>query len=327
MKDVKLRRKRNKRAFILIAAAVIALAALIFTVISLSGRIEVTTRTLGEKSTLISKTEGKGSLEPIMKYAQKSICDASVQAVVKKAGDDVEKGAIVAYLDSDYTDMYLSLLEQRGEAELSLLAGNDGAEEIYKAIEEQINGLLSNEEACRCMFIYADVSGTVCRFKIKDGDRIEEGDELFEIVDESVYLIEFSLESWAKPLFYGDEIKLYDENGKELSFTAKVVKPDGESYGLYARECTDYYDTHDEIYYKFDYGSAEGFVLPLSAVFTEGEESFVYVARGAKAVKTKVEVLLSNKDSCSVSGLEEKQRIILEPSAVTDGAKIKVSDK
>ena len=68
-------------------------------------------------------------------------------------------------------------------------------------------------------------------------------------------------------------------------------------------------------------------MLPLSAVFTEGEESFVYVARGAKAVKTKVEVLLSNKDSCSVSGLEEKQRIILEPSAVTDGAKIKVSDK
>ena len=311
----------------LILAAVIALAALIFTVVSLSGRIEVSTRTLGDKSTLISKTEGEGSLEPIMKYTQKSICDASVQTIVKKAGDDVEKGAIIAYLDSDYTDMYLSLLEQKGEAELSVIAGNDGAEEIYKAIEDQINGLLSNEEACRCMFIYADVSGTVCRFKIKDGDTVKSGEELFEIVDESVYLIEFTLEDWAKPLFYGDSVKLYDKSGKELLFEAKVVKPEETAYRLYAKNCTGYYDAADTVYYKFDYGSAEGHVLPLSVVVSEGDESFVYVVKGARAVKTKVEVLLSNKDSCAVEGLTEGQRIITEPSLVTDGAKIKVSDK
>ncbi len=324
---VKLKRTRNKRLFILITAAVIAFAALIFTVISLSGRTEVTTLTLGKESTLISKAEGEGSIEPIMRYSQKSICDASVQTFVKKSGDEVEKGSIVAYLDSDYTDMYLSLLEQKGEAELSLIAGNDGAQEIYNAIEEQISGLLSNDEACRCMFIYADVTGTVCRFKVGDGDRISEGDELFEIVDESVYLITFSLEEWAKPLFYGDVVKLYGENGKELSFDAKVVKIDGQSYTLSANDCTDYYDANEKLCYKFDYGSAEGHVLPLNAVIYEGEESYVYIAKGAKAVKTKVDVLLSDKDSCCVDGLEEKQKVILETGAVTDGSKIKVSDK
>ncbi len=326
-KDVKLRRTRTRRLFILITAAVIALAAIIFTAVSLSGRIEVSTHTLGEMSTLISRTEGDGSLEPLMRYTQKSICDASVQTVVTKAGAKVEKGGIIAYLDSDYTDMYLSLLEQKGEAELSLLAGNDGAEEIYNAIESQINGLLSNEEACRCMFIYADVTGTVCRFNIKDGDKISVGTELFEIVDESVYLISISLESWARPLFYGDTVTLFDKNGKELSFDAKVVKIDGTSYTLSANGCTDYYNVSDTLRYKIDYGSAEGYVLPIASVVTEDGESYVYTVKGARAQKTKVEVLLSNRDSCCVRGLDEKQKVILEPETVTDGAKIKVSDK
>lgn len=322
-----MKKTKNKRLFILIAAAVIALAALIFTIVSLSGRIEVNTRTVSEMSTLISKAEGEGSLVPIMKYEQKSICDASIQMLVAKTGDGVKKGDIVAYLDSDYTDMYLSLLEQKGEAELSLIAGNEGAQEIYNAIEDQINGLLSNEEACRCMFIYADVTGTVCRFKVNDGDKISVGEELFKIVDDSVYLIEFSLEEWAKPVFYGDLVDLYDKNGKELAFDAKVVKIDGLDYTLTAKDCTKYYDKADRLYYKFDYGSAEGHVLPLSAVMTEGTESYVYTVKGAKAVKTKVEILLSNKDSCCVKGLEEKQKVILEPQTVTEGAKIKVSDK
>lgn len=322
-----MKRTRKKRLFVLITAAVIALTAFIFTLVSLSGRIEVSALTLGKESTLISKTEGEGSLEPIMRYSQKSICDASVQTVVKKAGDEVEKGSIVAYLDSDYTDMYLSLLKQKGEAELSVIAGNEGAQEIYNAIEEQISGLLSNEEACKCMFIYANVSGTVCRFKVSDGDGISKGDELFEIVDESVYLIEFSLEEWAEPLFYGDIVKLYDKNGKELSFEAKVVKPDGQKYTLYAKDCTDYYDANDKLYYKFDYGTAEGHILPISAVIRDENECYVYVAKGARAVKTKVEVRLSNKDNVCVKGLEEKQKVILETGAVTDGAKIKISDK
>lgn len=326
-KDVELKKTRNKRLLILLAAAVIALAALIFTIVSLSGRIEVDTLTVSEMSTLISKAEGEGSLVPIMRYAQKSICDASIQMFAARTGDAVKKGDIVAYLDSDYTDMYLSLLEQKGEAELSLIAGNEGAQEIYNAIEAQINGLLSNNEACRCMFIYADVTGTVCRFKVNDGDVISVGEELFEIVDDSVYMIEFSLEEWAEPLFYGDEVDLYDKNGKELSFDAKVVKIDGLNYTLTAKDCTKYYDGADKLFYKFDYGSAEGYVLPLSSVVSEGEESYVYTVKGAKAVKTKVEILLSNKENCCVKGLEEKQKVILEPQTVTEGAKIKVSDK
>ncbi len=322
-----MKRRRNKRLLILIAAALTTLTALIFTVVYLSGRTKVSVLTLGQESTLISKAEGEGTLEPIMRYTQKSICDASVQTFVKKAGDKVEKGNIIAYLDSDYTDMYLSLLEQKSEAELSVIAGNAGAQEIYNAIEEQINGLLSNKEACECMFIYADVTGTVCRFKVANGAAISKGDELFEIVDDDFYLIVFSLEKWAKPLFYGDSVKLYDKNGKELSFEAKVAKPEDTDYTLYASGCIEYYDLSEKVFYKFDYGSAKGYVLPLSALVTEGEKSYVYVVKGAKAVKTEVNVLLSNKDSCCIDGLEEKQKVILEPSAVTDGAKIKVSDK
>lgn len=320
--------KKNKIFMILTAFCIIVLAVLIAVITTSSKRVVTKAEKLSDAGTLFARAEGNGKLVPIMRYVQKGISNASLQMFIVESGDRVEKGDVVAYLDSEYTDMYLSLLEQKGQAELSITAGNEDAKEIYNAIVKQIEALLSNKEACNSMFIYADVSGRICKFKVENGDEIKIGDELFEIDDDSVYLISFSLESWTKPLFYGDVIKLYAEDGKELSFDAKIVKPEktaqGYEYTLYATECGSYYDQNDTVYFKLDFGSAKGHILSKEAVVYIDSEAYVYILDGKKAKLVPVTVLLSDKSKVCLDGLEKGQSVLLETSKLSDGVKVKV---
>lgn len=325
-------KKVEKKKIIIIAAIAFVVIAAVITAFAVDGANRVKTGAVTAKTTekMSNSEELNAKLEPLMKYVQKSISDATVQSLAAKVGDKVEKGDIIAYLNSEYTDLYLSLLSQRDSAQTLVSSGNEEAEALLSSIDSQIEGLLSNEEASGSMFIYADVSGRICRIKIKDGDEIKTGDELFEIDDDRIYLVSFSVAAYNKPLTYGSTLPCYNADGKKLDFEVKIVKIENVgNEALYTLtvegDPSKYYEDFGFVLLKLNFGSADGYTVPKEAIVYKDGKTYVYVIKSRKAHLTEVEIALTNENSVCISGgISEKDVVATSAEKLSDNAKVKI---
>lgn len=70
----------------------------------------------------------------------------------------------------------------------------------------------------------------------------------------------------------------------------------------------------------------QGIVIPTSAVLTEENKPYVYVAQGSKAVRKAITIVEQNSDQSLVTGLKEGEKVIVKGQTLIDGD-VKISVK
>lgn len=175
----------------------------------------------------------------------------------------------------------------------------------------------------RNYYLYASMDGVVSFVAAKSNDQVEIGTLIVAISDESRlhlrtdYVMQDDYnKSKNQYMLYGDkkynvkmrpvdimQVKEQLAMGMKVSSYFDIVNPDGK---LKIGECIDL---------KLEYDSSEDTLyLPLNAVYTEKEQSYVYLYEGDRKIKTEIEKGISNSTYVEIlSGLKEGDDVYVKP--------------
>lgn len=184
--------------------------------------------------------------------------------------------------------------------------------------------------------IYSPIDGYVDFCNVKENNTVQAGTPAFTISERKNALIEFNVSGiHASSLSVGKQI---DVTNRDEEFTATITEippmVDSET-GLF--KITAALDNKDE---EFIFGanhfvkiptenSENAMIIPLSSVYFNGDEVYVFVAKDGVAKKTVIETgIYNDKDIEVISGLEPTDDVINSWSYnLMNGAKVEIKEK
>lgn len=179
--------------------------------------------------------------------------------------------------------------------------------------------------------IYAPQSGEVMKLNTSEGEIVSDEEPLAVIADTETTKIEFTVTADEQKLLKKDEKykAVINDDEYEAEITSIDKMPDDT--GLYPAEAE--METKDSDVLSGEFAQIkvpekrikQAMILPTEAIVEESDETFIYIMKGDKAVKTEVEVKETQSDKTAVEGEVKKgdQVIVNGQLTLSDGEKVK----
>ena len=238
-------------------------------------------------------------------------------------------------IETQYNDLKNKLSDQKvknqiAQQELQISQINLKIKDLNKKIDE-----FETKEISR-------VNGKIIELNAVEGDMASENKFLFEIADTELNNLIISInvpENSTKGISLGQKVELITENSKEISIgeitkiypaaeekqiktsketvltvEAEIIEPKTDFKKGYNIEANIICSEHSNV-----------LIIPLVATISEDNKDYVYVIDNNSVVHKKdINIKLSSDLYVEVDGLEEGEKIILNPSnKIKDGVKIK----
>jgi RND family efflux transporter MFP subunit len=243
-------------------------------------------------------------------------------------------------MDETYDDQREKLESQLEIGkEMSTIAEKEVRENLAKLADAMVkmqeqnyqNALKKLDEAK----VYAPISGTIRTKNVLDNNMISESTVAYEIFSSDSVSIEFGVsEKSISKLAVGDKVEVTHSGLDYIGTITEIPMMADSSTGLFSVKAN--IDTKGsrllsgsvvKVKVPVD-KSLQVITVPISCVYFEGDEHYIYVNDGGKAKKTEIETGVSNNELIEVvSGLTEADEIITtwHPNLVP-GCKVEVVD-
>lgn len=223
---------------------------------------------------------------------------ATVEEIMVKAGDQVQKGDVLARLDGEVTRTQiaevrsrLKLAKTRYERLKNLREDNIGSEIQLLEAETQVrsleNQLATLQEQFNNYTITATIGGRVNRVHIKEGENIGPADPAFQIANSEALKVTAELSE-----FYINRIETTDSTTitlpsidrqitKPIDVVSKVIDPVNRTFGMEV-----YIPNIDGMVYPNmlaklkinDYRRRDVLTVPINVVQSTNEEGYLFLA-------------------------------------------------
>ncbi|PAU94936.1 efflux transporter periplasmic adaptor subunit [Aliifodinibius salipaludis] len=277
---------------------------------------------------------------------------ATVEEIPVRAGDFVEKGAVLAKLDGEVTrtqieevKSQLKLAKTRYERQKNLRKDNIGSEIQLLEAETQVrsleNQLATLQEQYDNYTITATISGTVNRVYIKEGENIGPGEPAFQIANSEALKVTAEISE-----FYINRVETTDsvtitlpsidkQIVKPIDVVSKVIDPMNRTFGIEV-----YIPNIDGMVYPNmvaklkvnDYQQNNVLTVPINIVQSTNGGGYLYVAEetesGWLAKQRSVVTGKSYQDKIIIEeGLEPGDQIItVGYNNINDGDPISIQE-
>ncbi|MDZ7658753.1 efflux RND transporter periplasmic adaptor subunit [Fodinibius sp.] len=260
---------------------------------------------------------------------------ATVEEINVQAGDQVEKGTVLARLDGEVTRTQieevktrLKLAETRYERQKNLREDNIGSEIQLLEVETQVrsleNQLATLQEQFEYYTIRATIGGTVNRVMLKEGETAVPSSPAFQIANAEALKVTAEIsEAYITRIDRTDSVRvrfpsLNREITKTIDVVSKVIDPSNRTFSIEI-----YISNLDEtvrpnMLAKLrvnDVTRANEVVVPLNAVQQPEGDAFVYLAKQGDpswiASRQSIELGLSYNDQILIEeGLRPGDRLV-----------------
>lgn len=277
---------------------------------------------------------------------------ATVEQINVKAGDVVEKGAVLAKLDGEVTrtqieevKTQLRLAETRYERQKNLREDNIGSEIQLLEAETQVksleNQLATLQEQYDNYTIKATIGGTVNRVMIKEGESANPAVPAFQIANSEALKVTAEIsESYINRIERTDSITITlpsidRQISKQIDVVSKVIDPANRTFAIeiYIPNIDGMVRPNMLAKLKInDYQRENVLIVPINVVQTTNDEGYLYVAEqtesGWTASQRSVTTGASYQDKIIVEeGLEPGDRIIrVGYNSLNDGDLISIQE-
>ena len=180
--------------------------------------------------------------------------------------------------------------------------------------------------------LYAPQSGQVTNLKASEGDIVSDEDPLAVIADMESMKIQFTVTADVQELINKDKKYKAVINDKEYEAEITSIDTMPDDTGLYPVEAE--VESEDKEILSGMIAQMkvpekrikQALILPTEAIVEESDETFIYIMKDDKAVKTKIEVKETQSDKTAIEGEVKKgnQVIVNGQLTLSDGDKVKV---
>ncbi|WP_018248858.1 efflux RND transporter periplasmic adaptor subunit [Orenia marismortui] len=167
------------------------------------------------KSSLEETISGSGYVKPIeensLSFASRGATGGEIEVIKVQEGDRVEKGQLLAEIDSD--DERLDYLNTKNNYEQTLISGSKTEIEEAKLKLEIAKKSLGGTK------LKAPFTGIITEVAVEEGDYVESNDTVVQVIDNSAYEVEIDIdESESRQLKLGQKARITMEAlpGEEL---------------------------------------------------------------------------------------------------------------
>lgn len=247
-----------------------------------------------------------------------------VWEAVLKEGEFVKEGTLIGQIEStDLEKKYI--LSQRAEKiardqyERSVILRKAGYLSTQGFEEKKTGWILAQKESFTAKMdlekacFYAPFDGILGVFKERSGAYVNEGDVLVSFYDPSDLVVEFEIPS-SLVRFIKEGQSLEIEGKKyELTHLQKIVNPETHMCPAYVNIQSEDHIIGASIAVDLTVREKKGvLVIPFEAIFIQDGETAIYCVKEGKAVLSKVDMGLREKDKTEIlSGLKEGDHLIL----------------
>jgi len=180
--------------------------------------------------------------------------------------------------------------------------------------------------------IYAPQSGEVAKLKAEEGDIVSNEEPLAVIADMESMKIQFTVTADVQKLINKDKKYKAVINDKEYEAEITSIDTMPDDTGLYPVEAE--VESEDKEILSGIIAQMkvpekrikQALILPTEAIVEESDETFIYIMKDDKAVKTKIKVKETQSDKTAIEGEVKKgnQVIVNGQLTLSDGDKVKV---
>lgn len=277
---------------------------------------------------------------------------ATVEQINVKAGDNVEKGTLLARLDGEVTrtqieevKSQLELAQTRYERQQNLREDNIGSEIELLEAETQVrsleNQLATLQEEYENYTITATIGGTVNHVSIKEGENINPQESAFQIANAEALKVTAEISE-----FYINRVETTDsvtinlpsidnQLTKPIDVVSKVIDPANRTFGIEVYIPNIDGMVRPNMLAKLrvnDYQRNNVLTVPVNVVQNTSEEDYLYLAEQTESgfVATQRSVVTGNSYDNEIiieEGLQPGDRVITAGyERVNDGDPISIQE-
>ncbi|MEX0724192.1 MAG: efflux RND transporter periplasmic adaptor subunit [Gracilimonas sp.] len=277
---------------------------------------------------------------------------ATVEEILVRAGDDVQKGDVLAKLDGEVTrtqiqevETQLELAKTLFERQQNLREQNIGSEVEFLQSKTQYesakNQLATLTEQYENYTIRATISGTVDRVDLKVGETVGPNEPVFQLANSDALKVMAQIsEAYISRIDQTDSVRIsfpsLDENiSKRLDVVSKVINPSNRTFGVEIYIPNASGNIRPNMMAKVminDISLQDQIVVPANTVQKANEVSYVFLAEETEDgwIASNREVTLGynyNNDLVITGGLESGDLLITDGYAdLSDGAAISIQE-
>lgn len=303
-----------------------------------------------ETGSIELETSVTGTIEPADAVYLYAGAAGEVTSVLVKAGDSVEKGQLLAVIDTKQVDSAENAMEsarlsyESAQSTLSrqqlLYAGGDISDQEYEQYQNQAESARLSYESAKMTYenqveysnITAPVSGIIESCSIEAFDHVSANEQLCVISGEGAQTLKFKVtERVAGHLSAGDELRA-EKDGETYSGTITEVSGMADtSTGLF--EVKGSINGADSVasgsvvkIYLVSDRAENVMTVPVDAVYFDGGVGNVYLYQDGKVHKQEVEVGIFDSSLAEIqSGLTESDLVISTwSSELYEGSTVKL---
>ncbi len=223
---------------------------------------------------------------------------ATVEEILVRTGDQVQKGDVLARLDGEITrsqiqevETQLDLAETLYERQQNLREKNIGSEVEFLQAKTQYesaqNQLATLTEQYENYTIRATISGTVDRVDLKVGETVGPSAPVFQLANSDALKVTAQVsEAYITRIEQTDSVKIsfpsLDETiHKKLDVVSKAINPSNRTFGIEVYISNDSENIRPNMMAKVsinDITQNDQIVVPINAVQQANDKSFVFIA-------------------------------------------------
>lgn len=243
--------------------------------------------------------------------------------------------------DLEHTELESTLKQKEYNATVLKL---HAAEHNINKIKASLSKLTKNNQKTAQIEILSPITGKVLRITQKSETTLPIGASIMELADVArLEIVADVLSTDAAQIPQHAKVLITNWGGTiPLEGKVKIIEPSGftkiSALGVEEQRVNVIIDitSPQEVWknlgdgYKVDikiilFESPHALIIPMSAVFREGDDWATYVAENSKAIKKKIKIKWHNPDLATIEkGLNEGDQVILYPSSlIYEGAHIK----
>lgn len=203
----KIKIKKPSKKIVIISSAVLLLVILIFSKFIFGKKADNTFNVNNvnvEKRDIVNTISGSSTLVPNDSYSITSLVTGDIIYAPFEEGDLVEKGDVLYRIDDSDIDNSLS------SADVSIQRSQNNYNDAVKARND--------------LYLYSDYSGGVTKVYVNEGDMVNAGSPVADIVDNTYMLLEVPFNAEDADNIYAGQSAVVTASGTSMNFNGTVTK-------------------------------------------------------------------------------------------------------